>query len=222
MLHLSTSSLLRRSARSFTVSPPLLIKSSTRFNGLRTQQSLRLFPLTLALRRTCTTIATAGHPTLPASVTTATKNVKLWLGSVAGMVFAMVSIGGVTRLTESGLSMTDWHLVKGMRPPMGEEAWKAEFERYKQFPEFERLNKTMTIDEFKNIFFWEYVHRMWGRAIGLAFGIPFVYFAARRTIRGPLLRRCSLLFAGIVGEVRGNPKILLLTYRENDIQILCS
>lgn len=112
------------------------------------------------------------------------------------MVAGIITIGGITRLTESGLSMVDWKL-SGSLPPMGEEAWQAEFEKYKQFPEFKRLNPHMTVEEFKSIFFWEYLHRMWGRSIGVAFTLPFLYFAARRQLSPPVRNRCLALLAGI-------------------------
>ena len=97
------------------------------------------------------------------------------------MVFGMVVVGGSTRLTRSGLSMTDWK-VTGRLPPMNEEDWAIEFAKYRNFPEYKRLNMSMTQEEFKSIYWWEWGHRMWGRAIGVVFVAPLVYFAARRQI----------------------------------------
>eukprot|EP00004_Rigifila_ramosa_P025954 TRINITY_DN7892_c0_g1_i2.p1 TRINITY_DN7892_c0_g1~~TRINITY_DN7892_c0_g1_i2.p1 ORF type:complete len:331 (+),score=90.15 TRINITY_DN7892_c0_g1_i2:177-1169(+) len=106
----------------------------------------------------------------------------------------MVVLGGVTRLTQSGLSMTSWTFV-GSLPPMNEAEWEAEFARYKQFPEYQDLNRGMTLAGFKQIFWWEYSHRMAGRAIGVVFGVPFAYFLARGRFDGAMKRRLAALFA---------------------------
>jgi cytochrome c oxidase assembly protein subunit 15 len=105
-----------------------------------------------------------------------------WLFCVAGLILAMVVVGGITRLTESGLSMVHWQPISGAIPPIGEAAWQAEFNAYRQTPQYQLLNHGMTLDEFKDIFFWEYVHRLLGRLIGLAFAIPLAWFAWRRAI----------------------------------------
>lgn len=102
--------------------------------------------------------------------------VRGWLWSVAGLVFLMVVVGGATRLTESGLSITEWKPVSGILPPMNEAAWLAEFEKYKQIPQYSMLFPTMTLGEFKTIFFWEWSHRLLGRLIGFAFAVPMVGF----------------------------------------------
>ncbi len=99
-----------------------------------------------------------------------------WLGINLFMVISMIIIGGITRLTDSGLSMTDWQLIKGILPPTTNEMWINLFDQYKQFPEFKIKNSTMTLVEFKKIFFWEYLHRVWGRLIGLTFFIPLIIF----------------------------------------------
>ena len=88
----------------------------------------------------------------------------------------MTAIGGMTRLTESGLSMVDWNLIMGSIPPLTEEAWQQTFDQYKQFPEFQITHSHFTLNDFKSIFFWEYTHRLLGRVIGLVFIIPFVIF----------------------------------------------
>jgi cytochrome c oxidase assembly protein subunit 15 len=102
------------------------------------------------------------------------KVVGMWLAGCSGMVAGAVVLGGVTRLTESGLSMTDWRLINDMFAPTSEKDWHAEFDKYKQFPEWKYLNKdrNMQLDDFKFIYLMEYAHRMWGRAIGIAFIIP--------------------------------------------------
>src|SRR5579872_4712191 len=92
--------------------------------------------------------------------------IAIWLVLCCGMVFLMVLIGGVTRLTESGLSITQWQPLSGVIPPLGEAQWAAEFERYKLIPQYRAIHADMTLAEFKWIFFWEYLHRLWGRLIG--------------------------------------------------------
>lgn len=109
--------------------------------------------------------------------------VVIWLFAVAALVFIMVVVGGITRLTESGLSMTDWRPVTGWLPPIGEAAWLAEFEKYKAFPEYQKVNRGMSLDEFQMIFAWEYGHRLLGRIIGLAFFLPMAFFIITGAIR---------------------------------------
>ena len=99
----------------------------------------------------------------------------LWLGINLFMVIAMVIIGGITRLTDSGLSMTNWNLIGGIIPPLNENDWLNLFQMYKQYPEYNLKNFEMTLIEFKKIFFWEYFHRIWGRLVGLTFFIPLIY-----------------------------------------------
>ncbi|OCT70129.1 cytochrome c oxidase assembly protein COX15 homolog [Xenopus laevis] len=127
-----------------------------------------------------------------------------WLLVCSGMVAGAVILGGVTRLTESGLSMVDWHLIKEMKPPATQEEWQAEFEKYQQFPEFKILNHDMTLNEFKFIWFMEYSHRMWGRAVGLAYILPAVYFWRKgwfsRGMKGRVLGLCGFVcFQGLLG-----------------------
>ncbi|WP_341703620.1 COX15/CtaA family protein [Ferrovibrio sp.] len=108
--------------------------------------------------------------------------VAIWLFAVAGLVALMVVIGGLTRLTESGLSIVEWKLVTGILPPLSDAAWAAEFEKYKQFPEYQKINIGMTLEGFKGIFWLEYLHRLLGRLIGVAFFLPMVWFWLRRQI----------------------------------------
>jgi len=127
-----------------------------------------------------------------------------WLATCAGLTVGAVVIGGVTRLTESGLSMVDWHLIKGMKPPTSDEEWRKEFDKYKQFPEFKILNHDMTLNEFKFIWRMEYGHRMWGRTIGLCYLLPFGYFLSRGYLNRAMKIRCSILgslicFQGFLG-----------------------
>ena len=106
----------------------------------------------------------------------------LWLGIVLIAVILMVFIGGVTRLTDSGLSMVEWKPILGFFPPLSHEEWLRVFELYKNTPEYKYYNKGMELDEFKIIFFWEYFHRFWGRIIGLIFIIPFLYFTIKKRL----------------------------------------
>ncbi|KAK2170866.1 hypothetical protein NP493_1127g00058 [Ridgeia piscesae] len=122
------------------------------------------------------------------------KAVGLWLLGCAGMTFGAIVIGAITRLTESGLSMTQWHVIKGMRPPRTQEEWEAEFERYKQFPEYKFLGRELDLDGFKNIFFWEYTHRMWGRSIALVFALPALFFLKKGWISKPMKPRLAIYF----------------------------
>jgi cytochrome c oxidase assembly protein subunit 15 len=119
---------------------------------------------------------------LPALPHARPRAVAVWLLAVAGLVFLMVVVGGITRLTESGLSIVRWEPVSGAIPPIGEAAWAAEFAAYKQSPQYQLVNHGMSLADFKNIYFWEYVHRLLGRIIGLAFALPLAWFAWRRAV----------------------------------------
>ena len=105
-----------------------------------------------------------------------------WLFFVAALVFTMVVVGGITRLTESGLSITEWKPVTGALPPLSEAEWLAEFAKYQATPEYQEINRGMSLAAFKFIFFWEWAHRLLGRLIGLAFALPLLWFALRRAI----------------------------------------
>ncbi|AJP72428.1 COX15/CtaA family protein [Sphingomonas hengshuiensis] len=132
---------------------------------------------------------------LPASARP--RQIAWWLFAVAALIVLMVVVGGVTRLTESGLSITEWKPISGTLPPLSDAAWQAEFDAYKRIPEYQQLNQGMTLAGFKAIFFWEYFHRLLGRLIGLAFAVPLVWFAVRRAIpRGYGWRLVALLALG--------------------------
>ncbi len=125
------------------------------------------------------------------------RRLAIWLIVVAALVVSMVILGGVTRLTNSGLSMVEWKPVTGWLPPIGEEAWNAEFDKYKAFPEYQKVNKGMSLDEFKGIFVFEYAHRVLGRIIGLAFFVPMVFFILARTVKARHIPRLiGLLILG--------------------------
>jgi cytochrome c oxidase assembly protein subunit 15 len=114
------------------------------------------------------------------------KAIGIWLLFVAFLVFLMIVVGGATRLTESGLSIVHWKPISGTIPPMSVSEWQVEFNAYKQFPEYQQINKGMSLSEFKAIFWWEYAHRLLGRLIGLAFALPLLFFMARRMVRDNL------------------------------------
>ena len=118
----------------------------------------------------------------------------IWIFFNALMVFIMVAIGGITRLTDSGLSMTDWNFFSGMIPPINENDWLILFEEYQLYPEFKLINYDMSIAEFKKIFFWEYIHRMWGRLIGFTFVFPLLFFV----FRGFVTKKLGIIFTCIL------------------------
>lgn len=127
--------------------------------------------------------------------------IAIWLGCVAALVFIMVVVGGLTRLTESGLSITEWKPVTGALPPMSEEHWQAEFDLYRQIPQYQLINKGMSLAAFKTIYWWEWSHRFLGRLIGLAFFVPFVWFLVTRRVERALLPRLAGLF--VLGGMQG-------------------
>ncbi len=125
----------------------------------------------------------------------------LWLISGCLLIFTMIIIGGITRLTNSGLSMVNWHLFMGAIPPLNAEEWQETFNLYKQSPEFQKINFNYTISEFKSIFFWEYLHRMIGRLLGLVFIIPFIYFLLKKKLSRKLIYQSLVLF--LMGAAQG-------------------
>ena len=124
-----------------------------------------------------------------------------WLIACAVLVYALVVVGGVTRLTGSGLSMVRWHPVSGVLPPVGEEAWRREFDAYRASPEYRLVNRGMSLAEFKRIFWMEYAHRMLGRGAGIAFLIPFLVFLAMRAIPPAMIPRLVGVF--VLGGAQG-------------------
>jgi len=117
-----------------------------------------------------------------------------WLNFGLIVIILMVIIGGITRLTQSGLSITDWKPVTGIIPPLNKDEWSVAFNEYKKFPEFNNLNFNMTISEYKTIYYWEYFHRLLGRIIGLIFLIPFLYFYYKNYLDSKLIKRLLILF----------------------------
>ncbi|MEM8785108.1 MAG: COX15/CtaA family protein [Pseudomonadota bacterium] len=127
-----------------------------------------------------------------------------WLMAVAGLVAIMVLVGGATRLTDSGLSITEWKPVTGVMPPLTQEAWLEEFDKYRQIPEYQLVNKGMSLAAFKEIYYWEWGHRLLGRVIGLAFFLPFLFFLVTKRIERAHIAPLVGLFAlgglqGVIG-----------------------
>ena len=121
-----------------------------------------------------------------------------WLIFSLILVFSIIIVGGLTRLTNSGLSITEWELFKGVLPPLSQSSWEVYFDLYKKIPQYQLLNSNMSLDEFKTIFYWEYFHRILGRFIGLFFLIPFLYFYFSKKIHKKNLYPCFLIFSLIL------------------------
>lgn len=149
-----------------------------------------------SLPRTGVDASCAGHQ----------RAIAVWLLVCAAMIVVMVVLGGVTRLTESGLSITEWQPISGIVPPLSAAAWQAEFAKYREIPQFQLLHSWMSIEDFKTIYFWEWLHRLWGRLIGIAFAAPFLWFLLRRRIPPALMPRLLGILAlgglqGVLGWV---------------------
>jgi cytochrome c oxidase assembly protein subunit 15 len=121
----------------------------------------------------------------------------IWLLSGCILLFLMVTVGGITRLTNSGLSMTDWHLVTDTFPPLTEAKWQEAFKEYKKFPEYQKINihNDFQLSDYKFIYFWEWFHRFIGRIIGLVFIVPFVYFLLKKKLDKETIRKAAILLA---------------------------
>ena len=130
--------------------------------------------------------------TTPPELLHSARAVRIWLATVVAMVFAMVVVGGITRLTGSGLSMVEWEPIMGIVPPLSDDDWNSAFEAYKQYPQYRLTHPDMDLEGFKGIFFWEYVHRVLGRAIGIVFALPFFWFLARGAFARPLAIRLGI------------------------------
>ena len=127
-----------------------------------------------------------------------------WLTISLVLVFLIIIVGGLTRLTDSGLSITEWELLKGVLPPLSKNSWEIYFEEYKKIPQYKLLNFDMTLKEFKVIFYWEYFHRILARSIGLFFLIPLIYFYLTKKIKKKYLYICCFIFSlillqGVIG-----------------------
>src|SRR6201987_5489181 len=138
---------------------------------------------------------------IPAKQAQSLRAVRIWLFSVAALIALMVLVGGATRLTESGLSIVEWKPVTGALPPLTEAQWTEAFDAYKTIPQYRALNAGMTPAEFKTIFWWEWSHRLLGRAIGVVYLLPFLWFLWRGGLGGELKRRLWGIFA--LGALQG-------------------
>lgn len=117
------------------------------------------------------------------------KPIVLWLFTGVLMIYCQILLGGITRLTGSGLSITQWEIVTGTFPPLSSHAWQEEFDEYKATPQYQKINRGMSMGEFKWIYFWEYLHRLWARLMGFVFLIPFLYFLWRKRLNRRLVKR---------------------------------
>lgn len=129
------------------------------------------------------------------------KRVAIWIFIGVGMLVIQIILGGITRLTGSGLSITEWDVVTGAIPPLNQQQWLAEFHKYQQTPQYRFLNTYFTLSDFKSIFFWEWLHRLWGRLIGFAFLIPFIIFLIQRRFKSYMIRPLIILF--LLGALQG-------------------
>jgi heme a synthase len=143
-------------------------------------------------------------PSINADISDTNSNsraIAIWLFICAIMIFVMVVLGGVTRLTHSGLSMVEWKPATGFLPPMTEQVWQETFEKYQQYPEFKIKNPDMDLTGFKSIFWLEFIHRVWGRSIGIVFLIPFMFFLFRKKLDRKLIPKLITMF--ILGGLQG-------------------
>ena len=129
------------------------------------------------------------------------RQVATWLLVGVLMIIIQVLLGGITRLTGSGLSITEWKPIMGALPPMNELAWNMAFEKYKQIAQYKYLNPHFTLDDFKTIFFWEWLHRLWARLLGVVFLIPFIFFIIQKRVRREMVRPLIILF--LLGALQG-------------------
>jgi cytochrome c oxidase assembly protein subunit 15 len=161
---------------------------------------LQAFQRSIGSRIGCTRALTIMQMPDPAS-DARVRFIRLWIGCLAALVFAMVVVGGATRLTQSGLSIVEWKPVTGIVPPLSQADWQAEFDKYKTIPQYQRVNRGMSLEEFKTIFWWEWSHRLLGRLVGAAFLLPFLWLVWR----GWVDRRLGVALTGIfaLGAVQG-------------------
>ena len=129
------------------------------------------------------------------------RSVGLWLLTGVGMIMIQVLLGGITRLTESGLSITEWKPITGMLPPLSAQAWIAEFEKYKHTDQFKYIHSDFTLSDFKFIFFWEWFHRFWARLMGIVFAAGFAWFLLKRKFKKDMILPLIILF--LLGGVQG-------------------
>ncbi|HCL82328.1 MAG TPA: heme A synthase, partial [Chitinophagaceae bacterium] len=124
----------------------------------------------------------------------ANRGVAYWVLAGTIMLFIQVLLGGITRLTGSGLSITEWNVITGVLPPLSPQQWSAEFDKYKQTPQFHLLNAGFTLSDFKFIFFWEWFHRLWARLVGVVFIVGFVLLLFKRKLKSEMITPLLILF----------------------------
>ena len=132
---------------------------------------------------------------------TANKQIAIWLLTGCFLIFIMVLVGGITRLTGSGLSITEWKPIMGAIPPLNDAEWNIAFQKYQQIPQFQKINYHFELNDFKTIFWWEFIHRLIGRLIGIVFLIPFFYFLVKRKFQKPMINKVMFLF--LLGALQG-------------------
>ena len=132
---------------------------------------------------------------------TANKQIAIWLLTGCFLIFIMVLVGGITRLTGSGLSITEWKPIMGAIPPLNDAEWNIAFQKYQQIPQFQKINYHFDLNDFKTIFWWEFIHRLIGRLIGIVFLIPFFYFLVKRKFQKPTINKVLFLF--LLGALQG-------------------
>ncbi|MBK8019442.1 MAG: COX15/CtaA family protein [Betaproteobacteria bacterium] len=149
------------------------------------------------------TLSVFASGSAPARSAASRRRIALWLLVCCSLVFVMVVVGGVTRLTRSGLSIVEWQPIAGTLPPLNEAEWEQMFAKYRQTPEYLKVNQGMSLPEFKGIFWWEYIHRLLGRAIGIVFIVPLLWFLARRRVEKAMIPRLLAIFClgGLQGAI---------------------
>src|SRR6187399_968324 len=130
-----------------------------------------------------------------------TRAVAIWLMIGVGMLIIQILLGGVTRLTGSGLSITEWNVITGTLPPLNGQKWIEEFNKYKQTTQFLLLNSDFSLQDFKSIFFWDWFHRFWARLIGIVFAIPFIIFLLKKRFKEEMIKPLIILF--LLGALQG-------------------
>ncbi|HMZ89978.1 MAG TPA: COX15/CtaA family protein [Chitinophagales bacterium] len=129
------------------------------------------------------------------------RNVRIWLWTGVVMILIQVMLGGITRLTESGLSIVEWDVVMGSMPPTSQSAWEEEFAKYQQTAQFEKVNTDFTVSDFKRIYWWEFIHRLWARTLGFVFLIPFIWFWIKKQLNASWKKK--LIFVFVLGGLQG-------------------
>lgn len=179
--------------------PPFLRKASSPILNMTSKRSFTFTSNKLTSASSAASAAeSVAAPSKSSFPKTSDKIVAYWLLGSAASVFGIVIFGGLTRLTESGLSITEWRPVTGSLPPLNTADWESEFAKYRESPEFHLLNPHMDLSEFKKIYYMEWIHRLWGRFVGLSFVLPAVYFVAKRRVSKPMALRITGI-AGMIG-----------------------